>query len=407
MKLIDLQIILLLIPIKDVRISINRNRRQCVLFDGRSGMFPCQYLKRSETKPKSVHKLQPGDIDVVAAIGDSITAGTGALGRNIFQLRNEYRGVSFSIGGKETWQKYTTLPNIMKNFNPNLYGMSFETTQAYKNTVDQYNIAISGSKTFNVTDQAYFIIGKMKDDVKIDFNSDWKMVTILIGHNDLCSIVCMKDEFDADMEVEYVKQTLDVLYYGSPRTFVNLMPIADISQLFDLQRLPTVCALLRMYLCPCLFSPFQKNRFDKQKSRAWIKMFNQKLEDLVASGRYDHKKDFSVVIQPSLMHGSLPMKNEIPDLDFLAPDCFHWGQRTHALVSRGLWNNLIQPVGQKSESYDLINQPFLCPSPESPYLATSANSRNINRNSSKSKSTSKDYLSMMRTKKAKNSSCQF
>ena len=28
----------------------------------------------------------------------------------------------------------------------------------------------------------------MKDDVKIDFNSDWKMVTILIGHNDLCSI---------------------------------------------------------------------------------------------------------------------------------------------------------------------------------------------------------------------------
>ena len=80
-----------------------------------------------------------------------------------------------------------------------------------------------------------------------------------------------------------------------------------------------------IYFFPFLF------RFDKQKSRSWIKIFNQKLEDLVASGRYDHKKDFSVVIQPSLMHGSLPMKNGIPDLDFLAPDCFHWGQRTHAL----------------------------------------------------------------------------
>ena len=65
-------------------------------------------------------------------------------------------------------------------------------------------------------------------------------------------------------------------------------------------------------------------------------MFNQKLEELVASGRYDHKKDFSVVIQPSLMHGSLPMKNGIPDLDFLAPDCFHWGQRTHALGKKEL-----------------------------------------------------------------------
>ena len=49
------------------------------------------------------------------------------------------------IGGKETWQKYTTLPNIMKNFNPNLYGMSLETTLAYTNTVDQYNI---GTKYF-------------------------------------------------------------------------------------------------------------------------------------------------------------------------------------------------------------------------------------------------------------------
>ena len=48
----------------------------------------------------------------------------------------------------------------------------------------------------------------MKKDAKIDFKSDWKMVTILIGHNDLCSVVCKKEVFEADMEVEYVKQTL-------------------------------------------------------------------------------------------------------------------------------------------------------------------------------------------------------
>ena len=69
----------------------------------------------------------------------------------------------------------------------NLNSFDFTTLSKIHFTIYIF-LAISGSKTFNVTDQAYFIIGKMKDDVKIDFNSDWKMVTILIGHNDLCSI---------------------------------------------------------------------------------------------------------------------------------------------------------------------------------------------------------------------------
>lgn len=61
-------------------------------------MFPCHYVQRSKCKPDCVHKLQPGDIDVVAALGDSLTGGTGALGRNLGDLRTEYRGVTFSIG---------------------------------------------------------------------------------------------------------------------------------------------------------------------------------------------------------------------------------------------------------------------------------------------------------------------
>ena len=49
-------------------------------------MFPCKYLDKSYKKPKSVHKLRPGDIDIVAALGDSITSGTGALGKNLLEL---------------------------------------------------------------------------------------------------------------------------------------------------------------------------------------------------------------------------------------------------------------------------------------------------------------------------------
>lgn len=72
----------------------------------------------------SVHKLRPGDIDIVGAIGDSLTAGNGALATNILQVVIENKGVSWSIGGQGSWHKYLTLPNILKVFNPNLYGYS-------------------------------------------------------------------------------------------------------------------------------------------------------------------------------------------------------------------------------------------------------------------------------------------
>lgn len=65
-----------------------------------------------------------GDIDIVAAMGDSLTAGNGALATNMLQLIIENKGVSGTIGGQSTWRKYLTLPNMIKEFNPNLYGYS-------------------------------------------------------------------------------------------------------------------------------------------------------------------------------------------------------------------------------------------------------------------------------------------
>lgn len=80
--------------------------------------------KRSTKVPKSVNKLTPGDIDIVGAIGDSLTAGNGAFATNILQVLIENKGVSWSIGGQGTWHKYLTIPNILKEFNPKLYGYS-------------------------------------------------------------------------------------------------------------------------------------------------------------------------------------------------------------------------------------------------------------------------------------------
>ena len=110
------------------------------------------------------------------------------------------------------------------------------------------------------------------------------------------------------------------------------MPITDVSLLFDLKSLPIFCHFLRKWLCPCLFSPLQSGRFDREKTQAWLDKYAEGLDRLVASERYDTKDDFTVVIQPTLIQGSLPLLgNGNIDLNFLAPDCFHFSQRTHAL----------------------------------------------------------------------------
>ena len=63
-------------------------------------------------------------IEVVGALGDSLTVGVGARAESILDIGTEYRTVSFSIGGEGTWRDMVTLPNLLKLFNPDLYGAS-------------------------------------------------------------------------------------------------------------------------------------------------------------------------------------------------------------------------------------------------------------------------------------------
>jgi hypothetical protein len=61
--------------------------------------FPCDVTHaKSSTVPTSIHKLRPGDISVIGAIGDSLTAGNGEVASNVFQAFSENRGLSWSIG---------------------------------------------------------------------------------------------------------------------------------------------------------------------------------------------------------------------------------------------------------------------------------------------------------------------
>lgn len=51
---------------------------------------------RSKIVPSSVHKLRPGDIDVIGAIGDSLTAANGVFAQDELQVALEGRGRKLS-----------------------------------------------------------------------------------------------------------------------------------------------------------------------------------------------------------------------------------------------------------------------------------------------------------------------
>lgn len=130
--------------------------------------------RRSATPPTSVHKLRPGDIDIVGAIGDSLTAGNGGMATNIIQVSTENKGLSWTIGGQKTWRQFLTIPNILKEYNPKLYGYSLGDGLGTHRS-SRFNTAEIGAMSRDITHQAWNLIARMKSDPNVDMNNHWKV----------------------------------------------------------------------------------------------------------------------------------------------------------------------------------------------------------------------------------------
>ena len=90
--------------------------------------FSCPKIIRHDT-PRSVHRLTPKDIQIVAALGDSATSGFGARSSSLIDLFAEFRGIAWSIGGDGSVERVLTLPNILKKYNPHIKGYSKKITK--------------------------------------------------------------------------------------------------------------------------------------------------------------------------------------------------------------------------------------------------------------------------------------
>ena len=315
----------------------------------------------------SIHELKPSDVSIVAALGDSQSVGLFAKNSKLdiclVHSLPEYRGVSWSIGGDLDLGSVLTLPNILKLYNPKLKGYSTG-IGSHLDQNSQLNMAISGAVTIDLPFQATRLVDKLRGDRNIDIDNEWKLVTIFIGGNDLC-IGCIEVErFSALRFYQHLKTTIDILS-TLPRTFVNIAQVPDVYELTYLNT--EYCRVMQALFkvigkCPCMYS---------SSTQGLIKEYTEILQELVREYQEIEREDFTVVIQPFFKEIKLREVEDLPS--YFSGDCFHFSQKTHALNALLLWNNMLQPVGEKY-NYLNSNTGIICPT-EGQYFYTFRNSQ--------------------------------
>ncbi|XP_061393989.1 phospholipase B1, membrane-associated-like [Musca vetustissima] len=330
--------------------------------------------KRSAEPPKSVHRLRPGDIDIVAAMGDSLTAGNGILGTNLLHLVHENRGASWSIGGQGTWREYLTLPNLLKEYNPKLYGYALgDAITAERDS--RFNVAELGAMSRDMPYMAKVLVKRLLNDPDVNMTHHWKLLTLMVGNNDYCSEVCyMPDPMKAiDDHERNMLKTYRYLRDNVPRLMLNVAPAPNLLLLTKQKQIPAQCQIMLTFECPCIFGKSAKyQRFMGIFMDKWAQ------RDIEVARREEFNTEtFTINIEHYTNQYRLPtLANGNADTTYTSEDCFHISQKAQAASAHSYWNNLFEMPEEKRTFRKNIYENFLCPTEEHPYIITRVNSRN-------------------------------
>ncbi|XP_065360336.1 phospholipase B1, membrane-associated [Calliphora vicina] len=329
--------------------------------------------KRSAEPPTSVHRLRPGDIDIIGAMGDSLTAGNGIFANNILHAIQENRGASWSIGGQGTWQQYLTLPNILKEFNPDLYGYALRDGLSTERS-SRFNVAELGAMSRDMPYMAKILVKRMKHDSHVNMTHHWKLVTLLIGNNDFCSDACFHPNPMKVIELheQNMLKTYRYLRDNVPRLMLNVVPAPNLLLLTRLKGLPPQCYTTLRFECPCIIGKSkQQMEFMGKLMDKWV----QKDMEIVNREEFN-TETFTINIEHFTKNFIFPtLPNGNTDVSYTSEDCFHISQRGHAASTNSYWNNLFEKHNEKSPFSPKLYSKFLCPTEQRPFIMTRVNSR--------------------------------
>lgn len=293
---------------------------------------------------------KPSDIKLVAALGDSITAGFLVRGNEYSILRvllgwpTEDRLASFPIGGDK---HAVTLANIIKSHSSDVFGDSLAITRLYTSPTELYplthlNLAKSGARFRDMIVQAEVLIDHLKKSPS--FTGKWKMINILFGANDACNVCFGQDptstEEYLDNLIQYLFDNVPVDSKGQRYVFVNFFSTFN-------SVIPTSEYAKKSYWCTqiqskgeiCMCRFLNPNLVDEN-----LVINNNILSRVLAKWR---AKPILKYLKFRLSH--VRTLENISDVimdssttSFLNPgDCFHPNECAHRLITYYSWNSMI------------------------------------------------------------------
>ena len=264
--------------------------------------------------------------------------------------------------------------------------MSFGKTRAFVPFSKQkrgdigLNLSISRSLAQDVPRMVKQLIQKVRRTVP-EWRKLWKIVTILVGHNDVCNHTCdntflqdlgIDQQIDVSPEAfgDNIRKAIKILYATLPQTLVILIPIGDLTQILSQPGLPLSCSLAHWFVCPC---------WQTKQGRAAIPLLTEQYRNQLYNIATDTKftrTDFTVEVMPTTC-GKLPWIEKGGsswkiDPRILSPDCLHLSKAANGIFGRNIWNNLFQPWNRKEINYN-FQAGLNCPDERNPYFVTKMN----------------------------------
>lgn len=310
--------------------------------------FSCPKIKTDLLTGTSIGDLSPEDIGIIASMGDALATGVGLWP----QTDIEFRGAAFPIGGDATIDGLVTVPNILREFNPSLAGVSHGMGTREQLPEHQLSVARTGATSVDMPEQANELVRRLGRLHEVNFKEHWVMIIITIGSEEVCSS-CSGPSY-ADLE-----KTIKILSLGIPKAFVVMIGPIHVSSAYKQK------ANLLKSRCQC--SKDQSEEFMVNLSNNWTMTFTelQNFADNNAFGR----PTFGVLALPMLTITSrFPYSLFINNKPLL-------NRRGHNYATKWLWNRLIAGDKYNLSSAVLSQDSYFCPSTGCPYFRTTANSR--------------------------------
>eukprot|EP00158_Paraphelidium_tribonemae_P002168 Partr_v1_DN25169_c2_g1_i1_m76808 putative Phospholipase B1 len=311
--------------------------------------FQCPVDNPSRDKLGTVaRRVHPSDISIVAAMGDSITAGVLMNNGKLPYYKNlEHRSRSFATGSK-----LQSLAQIIKKYRKGqgFMGISKKKTAIYTDNSagSGFNFAVTASVASDlqlqfekfvktITEPRRRFFGLWKSRSIAQKYPGWTMITVWIGAVDICR------ERKVETFGIYMRAALERLRKLKDKVIVHLIQHMDITGVYEITKDSKWCRSFQSYMkmCAPLFNEGALSQASRRNMQKLLPTYNLELVKIGEEYRKKNYPGFMVLTQGGLANLDIRKMNR---KDFLShTDCFHPNGCANEQFSLRLWNSFFTP----------------------------------------------------------------